>query len=120
MKKVFIIIFSIGIIAVVTGFHIYRERILYREPYIGRYDLLGGNSALVLKMDSNCTIINNSYKIAFCEFGNYKISGDNIEIKIYKNENGIKENKFLKGRLELNKIKVYNSSENKNYVYLKE
>jgi len=112
MKRLFFIllILIIGSISMKT----YNE-----NPYIGKYQS-SNNTTLMLSSNNNCTMIDNLYKGVLYTKGKYVIDNNNINITFDSNEPIYYDVSILTGNFEGSRIKIYNSSEKKYYIYSKE
>jgi len=88
------------------------------NPYTGKYEA-PNNTVLELSSNNNCTIINNVYKEAFYTNGKYVIEDNKINITLGNDEPNYYGVSSLNGKFEGSKIKITNSLDNKEYIYLK-
>ena len=88
------------------------------NPYIGEYEA-PNNTVLELGSNNKCTIINNVYKESFYSNGKYVIKDNNINITLGNDEPNYYGASSLNGKFEASNIKISNSLDNKEYIYLK-
>ena len=88
------------------------------NPYIGKYEA-SNNTVLELDLNDNCTIINTMYKEAFYTYGKYSIEDNKINITIRDDEPNYYGVLGLNGKFEGSNIKIFDSLNNKEYIYSK-
>lgn len=121
MKKK--IVFSIIIVVVMAAWilHGLNEDNGYNgNPYLGRYNCVQDNTDLVLYKNNKCTMIIKDYKETFYTKGSYFIRDNGIEVHFDKNETNYYGASKLRGKFEVNRIKLYNIENKENLIFMKE